>query len=69
MPYEQSLISLFWGRSAEGEKERRRGQRVERRRRKQKAERRKEAERRREKQEAERRKRENVISLQDDKEV
>ena len=69
MPYEQSLISLFWGRSAEGEKERRRGQRVERRKRKQKAERRKEAERRREKQEAGRRKGENGISLQDDKEV
>ena len=69
MPYERSLISLFWGRSAEGEKERRRGQRVERRRRKQKAERRKEAERRREKQEAERRKRESVISLQDDQEA
>ena len=69
MRYEQSLTSLFWGRSAEGEKERRKGQKIERRKRKQKAERRKEAERRREKQEAERRKRENVISLQDDKEV
>ena len=69
MPYEQNLILLFSERSAEGEKERRRGQRIERRKRKQKAERRKEVERRREKQEAERRKRENVRSLQDDKEV
>ena len=69
MRYEQSLTSLFWGRSAEGEKERRKGQKIERRKRKQKAERRKEAERRREKQEAGRRKGENGISLQDDKEV
>ena len=54
MPYEQNLILLFWGRSAEGEKERRRRQ---------------EAERRRRRQEAERRKRESVISLQDDQEA
>ena len=55
MPYEQSLISLFWGRSAEGEKERRRRQEAERRRRRQEAE--------------ERRKRESVISLQEDQEA
>ena len=54
MPYEQNLILLFSGRSAEGEKERRRRQKAERRRRRQ---------------EAERRKRESVISLQDDQEA